>query len=185
MRLFLVTYQIGINIPHDMKPKTVVVTIAKYVFENSNGQIENNWGKFISLLGLCGALAVDSVEAGYCEGVTEVVDTFGLVVEQVMGEWILEEGGGWEGFIRHNQYDPILSPIPRTIVIVSVICLILYSFIRTILYFFEETYTPGGEMVRFFQKFGLHDLKDQCPNFYNCPNPRNPTEYLYSLYYYF
>jgi len=178
-------FQIGIRIPEDIKPKTVVVTIAKRVFENTSGDVENNWGKFVSLLGLCGALAVDSVEAGYPDGVTEVVDTFGLVVEHIMGEWILSEGGGWEGFIQQNQYEPILSPIPRTIVIVSVAILFLYVLFRVLLLHFDFYEDESrGDLSRFRQDMGMEFQADADGGPLTCPKPRNPSEYLYSLYYY-
>jgi len=172
--------KINVRMPDDMKPKAIVVTIAKNAFENENGDVENNWGKFISLLGLCGALAVDSVEAGYSEGVTEVVDTFGLIVEQIMGEWILSEGGGWEGFIQHNQYEPILSPIPRTIVIVSVVLLLLYFVLRIMIHFLL-TDNGHDNFYRFTRPIGIRDYYDSG---WACPKPQNPADYLFSIYYY-
>ncbi len=169
--------------------------MAKYVIENSNGEVCINWGKFTALLGLCGALAVDSVEAGYAEGVTEVVDTFGLIVEQVMGEWILSEGGGWEGFIRINQYEPMLPPVPRTIIILGLFIIILYFILSLVSVTLNEYfYSHESQEEIFWRKWGniyprvycgpgnLRSLALFEQAVLTCPKPMNPLQYLYNLH---
>jgi len=121
-----VVTNIGLQIPRDIKPATILVSLAKSMVEGTFGKLEMNWGKFVALLGLAGALAVDSVKEGYPDGVSEVVETFGIIVEQVLGDWILSEGGGWEGFITLNTHIAKLPPIPRTIIILTAITILLY-----------------------------------------------------------
>jgi hypothetical protein len=109
-----------LSIPQDELPSQMLVTLAKKILEKRNGEIGVNWGKFISILTISGALAIDSVKNGYPDGVIEVVETFGCLVEQFMADWMLspEGGGGWESFIKENSYDAMLPPIPRAIVII-------------------------------------------------------------------
>ncbi|ODN02106.1 Bcl-2-related ovarian killer protein A [Orchesella cincta] len=118
-----VTINVKIQIP-DMKPSHMLVSLAKSTIEDQFGEIRMSWGKFVALLGLCGALAVDSVEAGYPDGVAEIVETFGVITEQAMGEWILTPrpygGGGWEGFIMLNVYKAKIPPVPRTLFIIFI-----------------------------------------------------------------
>lgn len=169
----------------------MLVSMAKYVLEDAHGNIEMNWGKFTALLCLSGALAIDSIEAGYPEGLVHVVDTFGLIVEQVMGEWILSPNGGngWVGFIKQNQYQPILSPIPRTIVILTIIAIMLYflgQFLYTVitksfeLYLFMSTIPE----TLFWRKWGNIYSQSKCALEFNSPNrnvtlsiEENPTTY--------
>ena len=171
--------------------------MAKYVIENSEGEVCINWGKFTALLGLCGALAVDSVEAGYAEGVTEVVDTFGLIVEQIMGEWILSEGGGWEGFIKINQYEPMLPPVPRTIIILTLIFLFAYITFSFLAFLGSNIfYPPEDPLEVFWRKWGniyphgycvageseAFPIPTESFNGPNCSAPKNPLQYLYSIH---
>ena len=110
--------------------------IAKEILEDpSTGQVEVNWGKFIAVLSICGALAVDSVEANYPRGVIEIVETFGGLVEQFMAEWILSSkgGGGWEKFIQENSYNAILPPVPRAILIITFFAFLLSLIIPYVL----------------------------------------------------
>jgi hypothetical protein len=194
-----VVQNVGLRIPHDMKPTTMLVSMAKYVIEDPRGETMMDWGKFTAILGLCGALAIDSVEADYSEGVAEVVDTFGLIVEQVMGEWILSEecGGGWEGFIRENHYDPILSPIPRTLIILTLGLLVVILIARfTYNVWALITYVPP-DPDKFWKKWGLAYPSKYCSveltgpgtiGGYSyainsvCERPTNPLEFLYSVY---
>lgn len=43
-----------LQIPVDMKPSTILVSLAKSTVENTFGQLEMDWGKFAALLGLAG-----------------------------------------------------------------------------------------------------------------------------------
>ena len=54
MFLCLTKIQVGIAIPGDMKPSTILVSLAKSTVENTFGQLEMDWGKFVALLGLAG-----------------------------------------------------------------------------------------------------------------------------------
>jgi len=192
-----VVKNVGLRIPHDMKPTTMLVSMAKYVIEDPRGETMMDWGKFTALLGLCGALAIDSVEADYSEGVAEVVDTFGLIVEQVMGEWILSEdcGGGWEGFIRENHYDPILSPIPRTIVIILLGLLVLLAISRCAYNIWSLLFSVSSNSDDFWMKWGnvypqrycdAVDSRNSLAASYSlnsaCERPSNPLDFLYALH---
>jgi hypothetical protein len=46
--------KLELHIPTDMKPSTILVSLAKSTVENSFGQLEMDWGKFVALLGLAG-----------------------------------------------------------------------------------------------------------------------------------
>lgn len=140
-----------------------------------------------------GALAVDSVKAGYPEGVAEVVEAFGDIVEQVLGEWILSEGGGWEGFIELNVYTAKLPPVPRTIIILCALSIVLYILCRLV---FSTIITPllnigfldtQDEEALFFQKWygiypaGYCDIPLEAGGRDTCSLPTNPSQlYLFS-----
>lgn len=176
----------------------MLVSLAKSTIEDQYGEIQMTWGKFVALLGLCGALAVDSVEVGYPDGVAEIVETFGIIVEQAMGEWILADkpfgGGGWEGFIMMNVYKAKIPPVPRTLFIIFmflVILYLLYLFFFALLTMLLHTdinalwwrkwYTVDPE-----QGYCYTELKELFSKTFislrgDCPRPKTPLEYFYAL----
>lgn len=172
----------------------MLVSLAKSTIEDRYGEIKMSWGKFVALLGLCGALAVDSVEEGYPDGVAEIVETFGIIVEQAMGEWIRREGGGWEGFIRLNVYRAKVPPVPRTLFIIFMFLLVLYILYYLIVAvltliltkdpstdFWRKWYTTLPEQAycypSAFPKFNRSFISLGG----SCPKPSNPLQYMYAL----
>lgn len=139
-----------------------------------------------------GALAVDSVKAGYPEGVAEVVEAFGVIVEQVLGEWILSDGGGWEGFIELNVYTAKLPPVLRTIIILCalsiVVYLLFYLIMSTALVLLHSLGVLGeDEEMLFFQKwYGIYP-KAYCTEKLDAMggksfSPVDPFQYLLALH---
>ncbi len=47
-------FQVELKIPNDMRPSTILVSLAKSTVENTFGLLEMDWGKFAALLGLAG-----------------------------------------------------------------------------------------------------------------------------------
>jgi hypothetical protein len=133
------------------------------------------WGKFASILGLAGALAVDSVRSDYPEGVAELVETFGLLVEQQLGEWILTEGGGWEGFIKLNVYKATLPPVPRTIIIIFIAAIVTYFLIRSVAFIAGTIFSDDSDQQ-------LHQLSNRwkltSSVLSHCPKPNSPTQFI-------
>lgn len=163
-----------------MKPSRMLVSLAKSTIEDEYGEIKMSWGKFVALLGLCGALAVDSVEESYPDGVAEIVETFGIIVEQVMGEWISGEGGGWDGFIRLNVYKARIPPVPRTIFIVFMFLVALYS----LYYMFVAVLTmllQTDSNVDLLRSWNTPEQPYCSSGTFNvCPKPLDPLQYLYA-----
>ena len=168
-----------------MHPSAMLVSLAKSTVEDSEGQLQMSWGKFTALLGLSGALAIDSVKSNYPDGVVDIVETFGVITEQVMGEWILspQGGGGWTGFIKLNVYQAFLPPVPRTIVILFGATLVVLVFLWTIL---QLLY---GMFGHYFIDCGNHGslFNTSCPvrvKFSECSMPLTPFEIIQFHYFY-
>jgi hypothetical protein len=134
------------------------------------------WGKFASILGLAGALAVDSVRSDYPEGVAELVETFGLLVEQQLGEWILTEGGGWEGFIKLNVYKATLPPVPRTIIIIFIAAIVTYFLFRSVAFIAGNILSADSDQLLPYQLSNQWKLTSSVLS--HCPKPNSPTHFI-------
>lgn len=189
-----------IRIPSEMKPSHMLVSLAKSTIEDQYGEIRMSWGKFVALLGLCGALAVDSVEAGYPDGVAEIVETFGIIVEQAMGDWILTKkqfggGGGWDGFITLNVYKARIPPVTRTVFIIFMFLLTFYFLYSLIVMALTMIFQRDTSLDFWWKWYTVYPDRGYChvgfETFFEtrkfislsgtCPNPNTPLQYLYAL----
>ena len=74
--------------------------VAKDLFKNGV-----NWGKVISILTICGGLAVDIVRQGHYDYLQSLIDGTVDILEDDVVSWLIDNGG-WSGLLEHTHIQP-------------------------------------------------------------------------------